>query len=224
MSFNTKRTEDSRLNDCVTEYLDRTIYPQIPIFRKWQRYTDKDTQLSGIDIVFDINGFPLICDEKSAVQWAGQYPNGTPKLTSFILEISPRTSKDCIIDGWFLNPLLKTEYYNFIWIPVVKNNKFKQTSDIIQLDIALIKKSDIELFLATRGWSREKLHRKADRIRFENDTNLGPFNDVQFTFSKQLAEEPINIKLQKSKYIQLATAYYSFKNGILQPGFIERFK
>lgn len=34
----------------------------------------------------------------------------------------------------------------------------------------------------------------------------------------------MNIKLQKSKYIQLATAYYSFKNVIMQPGFIERFR
>ena len=205
------RKEDNRLVEVVNSYLDHVAYPQTTHLRFTTRVTDADRQLAGSDLVVNIDGMELTCDEKAAVKYIGK------PLSTFSLEIG-------IMDnhyhqqhklGWLIDPKHTNDLFSFVWLPQATRPDIQSPSDIIQCDIALVRKLDIMNYLDSLGWTPKNLAKKEWCIRTgQGKTNLGNFREhgLRFTISRFLHEQPVNVLLMKETYMEMAIGRYSIIN------------
>ena len=205
------RTEDNMLVNVVNEYLDRVAYPQTTYMRCISRVDDDEQQQAGSDLIVNLNGVNFTCDEKAAVKYIGK------PLSTFALELG-------FIDnhyyrehqpGWLLDPKHTNDLFAFVWIPQATRPDIQSPADIIQCDIALVRKLDIMNYLASLGWTPKKLAKKEKYIRSgTGKTDLGSFrkNGLRFTISNYLHEQPVNLLLRKETYLDLALGWYTIFN------------
>ena len=205
------RKEDNRLVEVVNSYLDHVVYPQTNHLRFTTRVTDADRQLAGSDLVVNIDGMELTCDEKAAVKYIGK------PLSTFSLEIG-------FMDnhyhqqhqlGWLIDPKHTNDLFSFVWLPQATRPDIQSPSDIIQCDIALVRKLDIMNYLESLGWTPKNLSKKEWCIRTGNGkTELGNFREhgLRFTISRFLHEQPVNVLLMKETYMEMAIGRYSIIN------------
>ena len=205
------RKEDNRLVEVVNSYLDNVAYPQTNHLRFTKRVTDADMQLAGSDLVVNIDGMELTCDEKAAVKYIGK------PLSTFSLEIG-------FMDnhyhqqhqlGWLIDPKHTNDLFSFVWLPQATRPDIQSPSDIIQCDIALVRKLDIMNYLESLGWTPKNLSKKEWCIRTGNGkTELGNFREhgLRFTISRFLHEQPVNVLLMKETYMEMAIGRYSIIN------------
>ena len=206
------RKEDNRLVEVVNSYLDQVAYPQTTHLRYISRVDDAGQQQAGCDFVASINGLQLTCDEKAAVKYIGK------PLSTFALEIG---FMDNHINqqhhiGWLIDPQHTNDLFSFVWLPQATRPDIQSPSDIIQCDIALVRKMDIMNYLASLGWTPKKLAIKERCIRTgTGKTELGNFEQhgLRFTISRFLHEIPVNILLQKETYMKMAVGRYSILHG-----------
>lgn len=206
------RKEDNRLVEVVNSYLDTVAYPQTNHMRSITRVTDADRQQEGSDLVVNIDGIELTCDEKAAVKYIGK------PLSTFSLEIG-------FMDnhyhqqhhiGWLIDPKHTNDLFSFVWLPQATRPDIQQPSDIIQCDIALVRKLDIMNYLESLGWTTKALAKKEWCIRTgQGKTELGNFQQhgLKFAISRLLHEQPVNVLLQKETYMQIAIGRYSIINN-----------
>ena len=205
------RTEDNRLVEVVNSYLDHVAYPQTNHLRFATRVTDADRQMAGSDLVVNIDGMELTCDEKAAVKYIGK------PLSTFSLEIG-------FMDnhyhqqhklGWLIDPKHTNDLFSFVWLPQATRPDIQSPSDIIQCDIALVRKLDIMNYLESLGWTPKNLAKKEWCIRTgHGKTELGNFREhgLRFTISRFLHEQPVNVLLMKETYMEMAIGRYSIIN------------
>ena len=205
------RKEDNRLVEVVNSYLDHVAYPQTNHLRFTTRVTDADRQLAGSDLVVNIDGMEFTCDEKAAVKYIGK------PLSTFSLEIG-------FMDnhyhqqhklGWLIDPKHTNDLFSFVWLPQATRPDIQSPSDIIQCDIALVRKLDIMNYLDSLGWTPKNLAKKEWCIRTgQGKTNLGNFREhgLRFTISRFLHEQPVNVLLMKETYMEMAIGRYSIIN------------
>lgn len=205
------RKEDNRLVEVVNSYLDHVAYPQTNHLRFTTRVTDADRQLAGSDLVVNIDGMELTCDEKAAVKYIGK------PLSTFSLEIG-------FMDnhyhqqhklGWHIDPKHTNDLFSFVWLPQATRPDIQSPSDIIQCDIALVRKLDIMNYLESLGWTPKNLAKKEWCIRTgHGKTELGNFREhgLRFTISRFLHEQPVNVLLMKETYMEMAIGRYSIIN------------
>lgn len=205
------RKEDNRLVEVVNSYLDHVAYPQTNHLRFATRVTDADRQLAGSDLVVNIDGMELTCDEKAAVKYIGK------PLSTFSLEIG-------FMDnhyhqqhqlGWLIDPKHTNDLFSFVWLPQATRPDIQSPSDIIQCDIALVRKLDIMNYLESLGWTPKNLAKKEWCIRTgHGKTELGNFREhgLRFTISRFLHEQPVNVLLMKETYMEMAIGRYSIIN------------
>jgi hypothetical protein len=212
------RKEDNRLVEVVNKYLDHIAYPQTTHMKDISRVVDADQQQAGSDIIVHIDGMNLTCDEKAAVKYIGK------PLSTFSLEIG---FMDNHINqqhhlGWLIDPKHTNDLFSFVWIPQATRPDIQSPYDIIQCDIAIVRKLDIMNYLASLGWTPQKLARKERCIRTgTGKTELGNFEQhgLKFSISRFLHEVPVNLLLQKETYMNLAVGRYSIINGIMSYNF-----
>jgi hypothetical protein len=206
------RKEDNRLVEVVNSYLDTVAYPQTNHLRFISRVTDDDQQQAGSDLIVNINGLKLTCDEKAAVKYIGK------PLTTFSLELGfmdNRYHQQHHL-GWLIDPKHTNELFSFIWLPQATRADIQSPSDIIQCDIALVRRLDIMNYLESLGWTPKNLAKKERCIRTgKGKTELGNFREhgLRFSISRFLHEQPVNVLLRKETYMDMAIGRYSIING-----------
>lgn len=115
-------------------------------------------------------------------------------------------------DGWLLDKTKLTNSFLFCWIDKAKRNYITSEDDILESEIALVKKDNILNHLESIGWNLENLKKKNDRIRKNEDEELGNLRDNEIKFSKsfQLVEKPINVLIRRKNLIHISDFSYKF--------------
>lgn len=200
-----KRKYDEHCEKIISSILDKYFYTE-PGITLFERVTNKQLQINGVDTLFSLNGKNYTVDEKAAIRWVG--------LKTFSLELSFLGKDDQIRIGWLLDKNKINDYFLFVWINELNNETIQDILSIKNIDAALVSKEKILNHLYSLGWDIDKLHKKDSQIRNEENPYMGNIkkNGCKFSYSKQLKEQPINILLPKETYIELAEIY---KNIIL---------
>ncbi len=201
------RTQDIDLSSFFSNLLDKTFYPQETT--NFQRIDTFAEQIKGIDTIFDIGDKHYVCDEKAAVTWRN--------LNTYSLELSFINSMNKIQDGWLVSNKYENNSYLFIWID---DNSLGSTTRVnykhVKFDkitVAVVQKQKIIEYLQSLGWTQEKLKQKAINIR--NNANGEYMGNIKkdgckFSFTTKLVEQPINVILPKSVYLQLADKIWEY--------------
>lgn len=195
------REYDEHCEKIISQFLDLHFYPHIPNLQKVERITDKGRQVKGVDVIITHNNDVNYIDEKAAVKYLN--------LQTFALELSFINKNGKLCTGWLLDNTKINDCFLFVWINQLRHEKIQDITSVQNVDVALVKKAKIMQYLASIGWTFEKLQRKMYQIRHQNDVNMGNIKEYgcKFSYSQQLIEKPINILLPKSKYIELSDVY-----------------
>lgn len=199
-----ERKYDEHCEKIISYILDEFFYTE-PGITLFERVTNKQLQINGVDTLFCLNGKNYMVDEKAAIRWVG--------LKTFSLELSFLGKNDQIRIGWLLDKNKINNYFLFVWINELNNETIQDISSIKNIDVALVSKEKIISHLYSLGWDIDKLHKKDFQIRTEENPYMGNIkkNGCKFSFSKHLKEQPINILLPKKTYIELAEIYKNIK-------------
>lgn len=191
------RKTDEILSNVISDFLDTNFYKNTTNFN---RIFDKERQIIGVDTIFTLNDVEYVCDEKAAVQYINKY------LKTFALELSFFNRGNIEMDGWLLNDTNVNNSYLFCWIDKAKTNKPTSITDILDIEIALVKKENIYDYLTKIGWNKDNLLAKTQKIRINESEYLGDLYDdgCRFCKSFQLVERPINILLKRDTLIDLS--------------------
>jgi hypothetical protein len=195
-----KRKYDEHCEKIISSILDEYFYTE-PGITLFERVTNKQLQINGVDTLFSLNGKNYTVDEKAAIRWIG--------LKTFSLELSFLGKNDQIKIGWLLDKNKINDYFVFVWINELNHETIQDISSIKNIDVALVSKEKILNHLYSLGWDIDKLHKKTFQIRNEENPYMGDIikNGCKFSFSKHLKEQPINILLPKETYLELADIY-----------------
>lgn len=201
----TIREYDEHCEKIVSQFLDEHFYKLLPELENFERITDKQYQVKGVDVVINYKDRQVYVDEKAAVKYL--------KLKTFALELSFLNRFGKLQTGWFLDKKKINDYYLFVWINELTGDKIEDISSIKEVDVALVKKEKIYNHLETLGWTLDKLKVKDKQIREQCNVNMGDIKKYgcKFSYSEQLKEKPINILLPKTSYIELADVYKNIK-------------
>lgn len=199
-----KRKYDEHCEKIISSILDEYFYTE-PGITLFERVTNKQLQINGVDTLFSLNGKNYVVDEKAGISRVG--------LKTFSLELSFLGKDDQIRIGWLLDKNKINDYFVFVWINELNHETIQDISSIKNIDVALVSKEKILNHLYSLGWDKDKLHNKAFQIRNGENTYMGDIreNGYYFYFSKHLNEQPINILLPKETYIDLAEIYKNIK-------------
>lgn len=199
-----KRKYDEHCEKIISSILDEYFYTE-PGITLFERVTNKQLQINGVDTLFSLNGKNYMVDEKAAIRWIG--------LKTFSLELSFLGKDDQIRTGWLLDENKINDYFLFVWINELNNETIQDISSIKNIDAALVSKEKILNHLSSIGWTSDRLIGKDYQIRNEENPYMGNIkkNGCKFSFSKHLKEQPINILLPKETYIELAEIYKNIK-------------
>lgn len=216
-----KEKEDKLGEQIVHRFLLEHFYLDIAENKETME-SDIISQFKGIDTFFYCNGKKYKCDEKAALDWA----NRGYLLTTFCLELSCLNRKDELMEGWFTDDSMENNSYLFVWIDKSTSRKITCPDDIIEADIMLIWKQDIYDYLASKGWTKDKLREKDKLIRSHQKTdapygtteNLGDIKKYGLKFSicnKKndngeyiYPEVPINLLLSRDIYKSMPNTIY----------------
>lgn len=195
-----KEKQDIQGESAVHDFLKKHFYNEV---KNLIEVNEKNTQLKGIDTIFEYNGFEYKCDEKAALDFTNEQKGR--KLNTFCLELSFLSRSDYRMEGWFVNESLENNSYLFVWVDKSDENVIHNASEIREAEIALVLKQDIYDYLYTIGWTIPLLKVKDERIRSGTDKNFGSINEngCKFAFSPYLSEKPINILLSRETYRKL---------------------
>ena len=201
----TIREYDEHCEKIVSQFLDEHFYKLLPKLENFERITDKQYQVKGVDVIINYKDRQIYVDEKAAVKYL--------KLKTFALELSFLNRFGKLQTGWFLDKKKINNYYLFVWINELTGDKIEDISSIREIDVALVKKEKLFNHLETLGWTLDKLKAKDKQIREQRNVNMGNIKKYgcKFSYSEQLKEKPINILLPKTSYIELADVYKNIK-------------
>lgn len=190
-----KEKQDKKGERIAHQFLLEHFYTQTDLYHEC---VTKEEQLKGYDTTFTFNGLDYKCDEKAALD----YVNKDWKLNTFCLELSCLDRNDNMFDGWFINPNEENNSYLFVWIDKADNDIINDPNEIQECEYMLVTKDDIKEYLSNLGWNDTKLKKKAEKIRYEDDTRFGDYkiNGCKFSYPKHLVEKPINILLTRYAY------------------------
>lgn len=191
---NKGRGQDEKKSDHAHKMLERVFY--VPETTGYKGIDDKETQVKGVDSIFTYNGKTYHCDEKAPVRWVQK------NLRTFSMELSFIDRSNKLADGWFIKDGVETDSYLLMWFDD-------------DYEVALVNKSDIRDYLERLGWDVDKLSRKAEKIRYEGDTNFGRINEDRCKFSYSnydwMPEKPINVLVPRDELVKMAVYAKKFQ-------------
>lgn len=208
--YNTYRSYDERACEVVNDFLDTKFYP---IYTDCsERIDEKQYQIKGIDIKFDMNGTTYICDEKAAVKWMNK------NLLTYAMELEFINRGGRLNDGWFVNNSQTNNSYCLIYTDRVDApyDSFT-TEDIKDATVIVVKKYTIKKYLEDKGWTSENLKKKCKEIR-DNDgyrVNMGNLqkHGLKFSYSRNLPEKPINVLIPREELEEMSDLTVRYING-----------
>lgn len=208
--YNTYRSYDERACEVVNDFLDTKFYP---IYTDCsERIDEKQYQIKGIDIKFDMNGTTYICDEKAAVKWMNK------NLLTYAMELEFINRGGRLNDGWFVNNSQTNNSYCLIYTDRVDApyDTFT-TEDIKDATVIVVKKYSIKKYLEDKGWTSENLKKKCKEIR-DNDgyrVNMGNLqkHGLKFSYSRNLPEKPINVLIPREELEEMSDLTVRYING-----------
>ena len=216
MAYNTMRSEDSRLEGVVNEFLDKYFLNN---FESATWVKDRAAQIKGVDIILDSSALGLqnaMVDIKSAVKYSDRY------LGTYSLELSfiGRGYKERT--GWFINDELDTEYYLLLYPRSEKHyTDIKTVDDIDYVDYYLVGKDGLKKFFLSRGYDKERFLDVCASMREElGDGNRkltwdSDSENFHFSLTGYLAEQPINVVVKRQVYEKYAALKGRItKNGV----------
>lgn len=192
------REYDEHCEKVMAQFLDEYFYKKIGYTWR-ERVTDRERQVKGLDVILKRDGKVYNIDEKAAIR----YTNG---LKTFALELSFLNRKGNRVDGWLIDEKKVNDYFVFVWINKIEGELIENVDSFKEVEVALVSKEKIMIYLESLGWDVDKLLIKDERIRDGIDDNLGDIkkNGCKFSYSERLFEKPINILLPKQAYIKIA--------------------
>ena len=216
------RNQDMKAEQGLGEFMDAYFYSKLEKENrevlKCKRMSDKESQMSGIDVCIVTTKRKIFIDEKAAIYYSNAM------IPTFAFEIdSIQTGHIEPIQGWFVNDELQTQYYMLIWTNVkciqekrqwkridVKNLK---KTDFTIVEAMLISKSDIRRALEKEGFDKGRLVEYAKRLRASYIENEGKHEkkiseNAKILLSGQLAEKPVNVVVHKRLLGDLAKRIY----------------
>lgn len=200
------RANDTKTEREVAAFLDEHLYSR-DLFQDATRTDDRDSQVSGSDIVITVPSLGIsggVVDEKAASSFWDR-PGSIP---TFALELSFINRAGGLNEGWFTDDSKRTEYYLFAWLNA--KQRYFTKDEITWLEYALVRRKDIEDWLAGQGLDRQGLRKRCAEIREVDFCRKEFGKDYWFCYSKQLAEKPINIVIKKKVYLDLALLHGEF--------------
>lgn len=198
MAISNLRKDDERCADIVSQFLDVNFYKKYTKY--FDRITDKERQVKGIDTTFMIDDKTYICDEKAAIRYINK------GLNTFSLELSFIGRYDDLRDGWLIDEKHINNSFLFVWIDKSKTDMLESVSDVQQLEIALVDRRKILKYLESIGWSKENMISKSQKMR-ENDDEYGGNlrkHGCKFVCSKHLVEQPVNVLMSRDKLKEIS--------------------
>lgn len=198
MAYNNKiRREDEKCAEIVSQFLEQHFYNRT---ENYEKIDDREKQLQGVDVIFFFNNKQYICDEKAAIRYVNK------SLQTFAFELSFLGKGDKLIDGWLISNTKINNSFLCIWIDKADYDLLEDVDDIKELEIALIDKQALVDYLQSLGWTVNKLHIKADRMRKNLNEPQGDIeiNGWRFVCSRKLAEKPVNVLVSREKLKELA--------------------
>lgn len=198
------RPSDELKAGIVNDFLYDNFYSKFTT--NYTYYTDKPTQISGIDTTFDYLGNHYKCDEKAAVNWCNV------RLQTYAFELCSINRRDDIQLGWFLDDTKETDSYMLIWLNETDNKELRSKDEIRELDMMVIRKGRLRGYLESIGYGKDEMLENARKLRYEmtGDRIDDKERGIQFRISRQLVETPVNIRLKKDVLWGLADCYYTF--------------
>jgi len=186
-------------------FLDKTLYkplekiivsPAGPV--SFDRMTDMEMQMHGVDVLMCEGHHELYIDEKSQLHYINE------NVPTFAFELS--YLKNGIVEpGWLLDSRKLTHAYMLCWPVGVKGDEFDEYRGARTF---LVPKNALLTALSRLGYDRNEL---ATRDEFMRKNNMfGPFrtknNDFWFYFTKNCAEQMINLVVRTSFLEKIAIA------------------
>ena len=118
-----------------------------------------------------------------------------------------------VIEGWFLNDNLKTDYYLLIWpCASIDDVKRLKKEDFTKLDALMVSKEKLRDKLSSLGLDKETLTQRAYEIRKSRTYGkiTTGIQGIYYYASDPLkyVEAPINIVISKTRLIALSDAHY----------------
>ena len=200
---NSYRGRDMHIERVIAQYLDEHLYND-GRFTRHDRTDGREEQLKGSDIIISVPSLGIkdaIVDEKAITHYMIR------QLPTFALELSFLSQSGNVVEGWLTDTEKVTEYYLMMW-PLATKPWTIEIQDIKSIEYMLVKRSDILQWLASQGYTLDKLKEKANVIR-ETITENGAIDKVNgkdfwFFLTTKLAECPINVVIRKKVYESLA--------------------
>lgn len=195
MAKSSLRADDVKQSDIVSQFLDKYFYCNTTNF---ERVIDKERQVKGIDVIFDLNSKHYVCDEKAAIRYRN--------LQTFCLELTFKNKNDEFMNGWLIDNHKINDSFLFIWIDKTKTDTIRDINDILSAEVALVQKSKILEWLADYGWTVDKLKIKAKRLLENYNEPKGDIytSGYKFSVSQHLVECPVNILMSRKHLIMIS--------------------
>lgn len=163
----------------------------------FERVYDKERQRRGFDVIMHEGAWTMPIDEKA------QFSRMDAPLDTFCLELSYLKHGEPM-PGWLLDDTKQTAAYMLCWP--------KGPTDIMGVftgaDMLLVYSNRVKKFLKEWGYDREVLCER-ERLMRENRFKgrcHSKCSGFWFTFSPQLAEQPVNVVFKQALLKELASA------------------
>lgn len=196
------RNSDERKAEIVNKFLEKHFYSKYTT--DYRYYTDKETQIKGIDTTFVYNGKKYVCDEKAAVHYCNV------DLNTYAFEVCSLNRADNIQMGWLLDESKQNDSFMLVWMKRTDSDELKDISEIREIDMMLVQRSRLREYLDSIGWDREHLIGQA--MKMWNDCNVTkyfcPDTKSEMRMTVKLPEKPVNIRILKDEISKFADCYF----------------
>ena len=217
------RRQDMNAEQQLADFMDSYFYSKYSADTndavRFNRVTDPELQLNGVDVCVEYNNSKYYIDEKATLYYCNLM------IPTFAFELdSIQKGYSVPIEGWFLNDNLKTDYYMLIWpnvkcekkesnLFVRKDIRYLRKNDFTIIEAMLVDKKDIRAYVERNGFNKELLFEYAQRYRKMNEMkNTSESKEIfpggKLFYSGHLAEKPVNIVINKEALKNLAKNIY----------------
>jgi len=202
------RASDEKAENVNHKYLEKYLYNEFT--KGFKRVDKKELQILGIDSIFMLGDTIYLCDEKVAANFINR------NLKTFILELSFINKSNKAQTGWFLDEKKANDSYLFCWIDKAVCDKPQCADEILESQVALVKKSKIVEYLESIGWTIELLKLKDFTIRDKGNTKFGDINKdkVEFVYSTKYVEKPICLKIARQALLDISDYNAILKSNV----------
>lgn len=190
---------DMRAEEELANYLAEYYYPRMGA-DNFQRCTDINQQLSGIDVIVKRNNQILLIDEKGLL-------SKLKPIRTFALELLYK--KNGILKlGWLFDDAKTTTHYLLTWVKrdEVDLNVFKEENLHYAL-VMLVNRNKLLKYLESEyGITKDSAYKKALRIIEVGEggslEKLSEKSSSKYFYSNQLPEQPVNIIFDKNDFLE----------------------